>query len=81
MTKSVAGKNMRLLSSVRLSKCSGTSNNAALTMAPLTIATFCRTRFGRNKKNPIGRTASIATSAKLGFTEASRIELNTSAMP
>jgi hypothetical protein len=60
---------------------SGSNNNAALAAAPPASAIFCEDQPCRKKKIPIGRSATIAVSQKLGFTEASRIELNTTAIP
>jgi hypothetical protein len=81
MTKRVVGKNVWLALSLRLRKCSGNNNNAAVSAAPPPSAIFCQINPRRTKDIATGRSTAIEASQKLGFAEASRIELNTAAIP
>src|SRR5580765_5576423 len=81
MAKRLLGKIVWLPSSLRPRKYSGNNNNAALTAAPQPSAIFCQINPRCRKNIPTDKSATIEASQKLGFAEASRIELNTAAIP
>jgi len=78
--KSVVGKNVRLISSLRLRKCSGNKRTAALKTNPRENQTFCHHQPLRQNKAMIGDNTKSEARPKLGLIEARKIAVKASAI-
>src|SRR5205814_10529839 len=77
-TKSVVGKNVRFISSLRLRKCSGNKRTAALKTNPRENQTFGHHQPLRQNKAVIGDNTKSEARPKLGLIEVRKVAVKAS---